>query len=865
VVAGLALLTSFAFAWQVARDFPRPPYSEPSRLFGTPEQLTVGDRRALDGLAEDLEAQGYREVPAGPPSPPSPPGPTAAALAAGSFRRAEDVLTVHLRRFPVPEGGPDGEGGGAPVEIRFKEGRIAALRVEGRETGRVMLEPPLLATYYGPDMGERRAVRVRDLPPNVVRAVLAAEDDGFSVHPGISVLGIGRAAWTNLREGEVRQGGSTITQQLVKNVYLGQDRNLWRKVKEAALAVLLEVRYGKDQILEAYLNEIYWGKSGSANLMGLGAAAHAYFGKEPSALTLAEAATLAGMIRAPADLEPVGHPEESRARRDDVLRRLAELEWVGKGEIEAALRQPLATAPQPAVARRLAPYVADAAAAEAEERFGIDDLDEGGWRLFSTIRWRDQTAAEAAVADTLRQLDKTERRSKRKTKEPLQAALISVDPGSGAVLAYVGGRDYAVSQFDRASHARRQAGSTAKPLIYATAFAEGIATPATPLLDSPIVVRTGDASWRPHNNDRSFHGQVTVRAALARSINIPSVRLALQVGLPRVIAAVHDFGIEGDLEPVPALALGAFEVTPRELATAYATLASGGLRPHVHLLSSAVDAAGEGSKRARGEEPAPARRVLRAQSAYLVTSILQGALDSGTAAGARSQGVRGRLAGKTGTTNGRRDNWFAGYSPDRATVVWVGYDDNRPTRLSGSSAALPLWSRFVRKVRPAGGWPDFEVPPGITTVEIDPATGKLATDACPERVTEVFPDWQVPAEPCPFHGPWGMDPWMQAQMQVAIDPRTGQPIELPAGSTVEVQVLDAASRSEGLDGLDETQGTIVLRPSRGSRAPVLGTTEPAFEPAPADTAEGYDVLSYEEEADWGEEVVEPPVGPGGVE
>ena len=884
-VLGLLLAVGLAFAWQLARDFPRPPYGEPSRLYAQPEQLTVGDLRDPAALAEDLAGQGYREVKG--------PGP----LRPGSFRRGEGTLTVRLRRFPTPAGTVSGR---TPVTISFQGQRVKALAAAGKETGRVELEPPLLATYYGPDVQERRSLQLADLPEEVVQAVLAAEDDAFFAHPGISVWSIGRAALANLREGDVRQGGSTITQQLVKNVYLGQERTLMRKLKEAALAVFIEARYGKRQILEAYLNEIYWGRSGSANVHGLGAAARAYFGKEPEALTLAEAATLAGMIRAPGDLSPIDHPAESKARRDEVLARLAELEWVDARRIAAARRAPLLPVPEPAVSRRLAPYFADAAAAEARQRFGIDDLTSGGYRLFSTLRWRDQRTAEAAVAATLARVGKGERTRRDDEGEeiPLQAALLSIAPEDGAVLAYVGGRDYAGSQFDRVSQARRQTGSTVKPLIYAAAFDEGVATPATPLRDSPIVVKVGSKRWQPHNNDRTFRGMVTARAALERSINIPTVRLALQIGLSRVIALVRDFGIEGELEPVPALALGSFEASPRELATAYATLASGGLRPSVHTLATVIGPDGEPLR--RGELPEP-RRVLRQQPAYLVTSILQGSLDHGTAAGARRQGVQGRLAGKTGTTNGRRDSWFAGYSPDRVTVVWLGYDDNARTRLSGSSAAVPLWSRFVRETRPAGGWPDVPVPPGITRVEIDPATGALATASCPWRVTEVFPDWQVPSEACPLHSPWGATPWqeaelgtewgMQGEMQDGLEgipygDGSEDPWQLPADSTVEIGV-------EPVDLGDQAgEGVIVLRPSRGPREPVLGVTEPPLAESPADedaTGVGGAVpvapiepaaepveppeaaepeeeptwIGFEESEDWAQDGSRPPANPGG--
>ncbi len=366
---------------------------------------------------------------------------------------------------------------------------------------------------------------------------------------------------------------------------------------------------------------------------------------------------------------------------------------------------------------------------------------------------------------------------KGKGKRKLQAALVSVDPRDGAILAWVGGRDYVKSQFDRVVQARRQVGSAFKPVVYAAALTEGVATPATLLKDSPIDVRIGTASWQPQNYDRSFRGWVTARTALEQSLNIPTVRVALQVGMPRVIELAQDDGARRrGLEPLPSLALGAFEVSPFELAEVYATLAAGGLRPAIHGLAAVLDR--QAASRSLGDElPAP-RRALPAQSAYLVTSMLQGVVDRGTAAAARGQGVDGPLAGKTGTTNDRRDNWFAGYSPDRVTVVWVGYDDNAPTDLSGARAALPIWSRFTAAVRPAGGYRDFPRPAGITQATVDPTTGQLATEFCPYRVTEIFPDWAVPNEICQRHSPGGNDQTADLSFgQSAIDPETGLPID----------------------------------------------------------------------------------------
>jgi len=795
VAAALLFVAGFVamgYLWRLSRQFPEAPFAQPSRLYGRAPQLAEGQPLAAADLADELEEQGYRKA--------------AGALQPGTYRRDGDRVAVHLRRFPTPEGWV----GGVPVEARFKGSRVATVRVEGRRVKSAVLEPPLLASFFGPELEERRPVALDELPELVVKAVLAAEDSSFFLHAGVSPTGIARALWVNLRGGTVQQGGSTITQQLVKNVYLSSERTLLRKAKEAAIAVMLEARYGKRKILEAYLNEIYWGRSGSANLIGLGAASRAYFGKDAAQLTVGEAAALAGMIRAPADYSPVAHAAEAAGRRDWVLQRMAELGWLSREESKRAQAEPLRTSPQRVEPRPIAPYFAGAAAAEARDRFGIDELDGEGYLLFSTLDRRDQKAAEAAVAAGLSGLEKGWEKGRRKAGRPLQAALISVDPQDGAIRAWVGGRDHAASQFDRVGQARRQAGSAFKPVVFAAAFSEAVATPATLLKDSPINVRTGTASWRPQNYDRGFRGWVTARTALEQSLNIPTIRLGLQVGLPQVVELAHSMGIEGDLEAVPSLALGALEASPRELAEVYSAFATGGLRPAIHGLAAVVDRGGEPVL--SEDLPAP-RRVLQPIAAYLVTSVLQGTLDRGTAAGARGQGVRGRLAGKTGTTNDRRDSWFAGYSPDRVTVVWVGYDNNERTRLSGARAALPIWSRFTAAVRPAGGYADFIPPAGVTLAMVDPMTGQLATPYCPWRVNEVFPEWDVPAEHCRRHGVGGEDLLADSGLgQSPIDPVTGQPLD-PYGTRW--------GGEEPWGETDQGSGTLVLTGSAGGPDPNL--------------------------------------------
>jgi penicillin-binding protein 1B len=825
--------------WKLVRQFPRAPFKQPTRLYAQVPHLAPGQRLTADEIAAQLADEGYREATPGLP------------LRRGTWRRAGDRIEVHLRRFPTP----DGMAGGAPVAIEVRGGRVARLAVAGRPARDVTLEPPLLASFYGPEVDERRPVSVDEVPDTIVKAMLAAEDDGFYIHPGVSPSGIARALWANLRGGSVQQGGSTVTQQLVKTLYLSRERTLERKAKEAVIAVILELRYSKRQILEAYLNEIYWGRSGPANVVGLGAAARAYFSKDADELSLSEAATLAAMIRGPSEYSPLEHPDRALVRRNWVLQRMGELGWLTPERVRSAQAAPLVTDPQTVEVHPFAPYFTKVAEAEARERFDLDELADEGYALFSTVRWRDQRQAEAAVTRELSTLEKGWEK-KHRGEDPLQAALISVDPRDGAIRAWVGGRDWSASQFDRVTQAKRQVGSAFKPVIYAAAFREAVATPATLLKDSPIVVRVGNDRWQPQNYDRGFRGWVTVRSALEQSLNIPAVRLSLQVGLGRVADLAHEMGFEGDIEARPSLALGAFEVTPYEMAEVYSTFASGGLRPSLHGIAAVRDRFGE---EILGDDLPTPRRVLPPQSVYLVTSILQGVVDHGTGAGLRSQGLSDPLAGKTGTTNDRRDSWFAGYAPDRVTVVWVGYDNNARTRLSGSRAALPIWGRFMAAVRPPAGYADFAPPSGMQRVTIDPTTGQLATAYCPYRTTELLPEWQVPTEVCRRHQPGGSgETWADMNLNGApLDPATGQPVAgvrwdpygledpVSGDGAMPASLEDAPFGPPGDDGIVEptipartfpphpvdvgetpvegavsTDGSILIRPSREETPPV---------------------------------------------
>jgi len=826
LAAGMAI--AVAGLWRVARRFPEAPYPQPSRLYGRSTELALGEPCRLAELAARLAHQGYEADPAGG---------GAGAEATGVFRLQGETLSVGLRRFPTPAGWD----GGKPLQVEAGGGRVTRLRLGGLPVARAALEPPLLASYYGPANEERWPVRLDELPAHVVQAVLAAEDDGFFHHSGLSPKAIVRAAWVDLRGGDLRQGGSTITQQLVKNVYLTRRRSLLRKTKEAVLAEIVELRHDKRSILEAYLNSSYWGHRGGVNLIGMGAAARAWFGKPPEELDLAEAAALAAMLRAPAEYAPPAHAATLRARRNRVLARLADLGWADRDETQRAQAAPLGAPADPLAARPQAPWFAELAAQEARQRFGIEDLAGGGYLLFSTLDADEQGHAEAALAAELAELAARSGRAEgaarleRPERRALEAALVSVDPRDGGILAYIGGRDFRRSQFDRLAQAHRPLGSVFKPVVYAAAFDRGVATPATLLDDSPVLVRTGGALWEPQNYDRGFRGWVTAGDALEQSLNVPTVRLALAVGLQRIAGLAEDMGLGSAPAAVPALALGAVEASPLAVARAYATLATLGLRPTLHGLDAVRDRYGIVLA---GDEVPPPRRVLAAPAAYQVTSLLQGAIDHGTASGVRRQGLRDPLAGKTGTTSERRDNWFAGYSADRVTVVWVGYDDDSETRFSGATAAVPLWSRFMAAVRPPGGFPGFSTPAGLVEASFDPSSGAFAPPDCPREASKLGPD----GEAAPLATCRRLPRWTEA---AAVLPSSG-PREVSAtaaGLRLDAGSADAFSRGRMAgDGHAASPGGVSW-PLAGQRdwapgeAAAARAADPSLPPNPAGSAE----------------------------
>ncbi|HEX7125511.1 MAG TPA: PBP1A family penicillin-binding protein [Thermodesulfobacteriota bacterium] len=711
----------------------------PSKVFAAPVALYPGaDIGRLD-LTGKLRRLNYR------PAPPTGP------LEPGQYRRGPSGLDLHLHDTPYP-GRPDG-----PSIVRLElAGQVVTNVLDprsGDELAVVELEPELITELFDTTREDRTLVTFDQLPTALVDALVAIEDTRFHEHFGLDWRGIARAAYRNLRAGRIAEGGSTLTQQLVKNVFLTEERTFLRKINEAIIAVMLERRYSKRQILEFYANEVYLGQAGPTAIHGFGEASRYYFGKDVSKLTVGESALLAGMVRAPNALNPVTNPKRAKARRNVVLNRMLDTGVLAKADYLAALSEPVDV--KPAVVKgNDAPYFVDFLRAQLNEIYPREVLTSEGLRVYTTLdldlQHRAQAALDRGLARLERQFPKLRRDDPAKA---LQGAVIVLSPQTGAIRAMVGGREYGTSQFNRATQARRQPGSTFKPILYAAAFSPGengappAFTPATMVDDTPITLQVGDTTWRPENYDRKFRGRVSVRTAIEQSLNASAVRVAQEIGLARVIATARALGVESPLKEVPALALGASEVTVLEMASAYATLANSGLRSRPIAVRDVADRTGALIER----RPYELETALPAEVAYVVTHVLEGVLDRGTGAAARRMGLEGAAAGKSGTTSDYRDAWFAGYTPEAVVIVWVGFDDGTPINLTGSQAALPIWVEVMREAQGGRAAGPFPVPPGVTFATIDPATGFLATSACPDRLDEAFVAGTEPTGTCPIH------------------------------------------------------------------------------------------------------------------
>lgn len=722
----LGLVAGFLAAWLwyldgvIVERMEGQRFAYPSRVYARPLELYPGLPLAPRALEHELVAAGYRQA-ADAPRP-------------GTYQRSGDRFRIHRRAFRLPDEALEAR----VLEVSLDAGAVRRLTgADGRSLDIERLEPALIGRIYPAHGEDRRHVPLESVPPLLVETLLAVEDRSFRRHPGLDFSAIVRAAWANLRAREVVQGGSTLTQQLVKNFFLTRQRTFTRKLNEALMALLLERRYDKDVILETYLNEIYLGRDGRHAVHGIGRGAEHWFGREPGDLEADQIALLVGMIRAPSLYDPRVHPDRALARRYRVLRIMAERGLVEPAAAAQLAGRDLAVTPYSAGPGGRYGDFLGLVQKELADDYRRSDLQARGLAIFTGLDPWAQQAAESALAAALPEAE-------RRAGQPpgsLQAALVLSAANTGEVLALMGAREPGAGGFNRALSARRPVGSLLKPLVYLRALADPSRfTLATPLSDEPVTVTLDDGrTWSPGNFRGEYHGIVTVLEALAFSYNAATVRLGMTLGMNEVVATLEALGVERELPPYPSLLLGAAGFSALEMAQLYQALAAGGYPTRLRAVRAVLDGEGRALKR----YPLELEGARWPQAAFLVTRALQHAVAQGTGSAlVRHLGSGMRAAGKTGTSNDGRDAWFAGYTGSHLAVVWVGRDDNRPASLTGAGAALPVFGDLLRRIptHPL----DPRPPAGLTEAWVVPDGSGLADADCPGAVRVPFVEGSVP-------------------------------------------------------------------------------------------------------------------------
>jgi penicillin-binding protein 1B len=739
LIAQFVLMTAFSvvslhyynrFASEIDARLSNNSLDNAVEILTAPFTVSVGDRLPVSDLIDYLHSAGYQQ--------------SSAEENRGASFRVDGNAVVVLPGDPAIM-----QPGVGPVRIQVdKVGRIVSLTsaTTGEPLSSAAIEGRMLASVREGDRRKKIPVDFAEIPEKLRNAIIAAEDRRFFSHSGVDWRGVGRALKADMDQGEFVQGGSTITQQIIKNNFLTTDRTLKRKLKEAAMAIILELRLTKEQIFTHYCNSVYLGHSGTFAINGFGQGAQVYFERDLNELTLAQSAFLAGLICAPNRYS--AHRDQARAieRRNLVLDAMVETEAITRGEADAAKAEPLQIKKHEIQDDDGTSYFIDYVQRFVEGRFSSVRLSSRN-QITTTMDPRLQRAAYEAVTRQTEKLDKAlaGQAHKGDQREPVQAALVALDAHTGEVLAMVGGRSYDESQLNRATDAKRQPGSAFKPFVYATALSSRSFTAASLLSDRPQTFKYdgGHAEYSPSDYHGGFTNRnVTLREALTRSLNVPTVELAMSTGLTKVAQVAEASGLDRP-RVYPSMALGTSEVTPLQLAAAYTAFANKGtaLRPTPVKSISGTKATAERVGTSTADVFSP-------QVAYLMTNLMQGVVDQGTASQLRGMGLKGAIAGKTGTSN---DGWFVGYTPKIVCVAWVGFDDNRDLKMKASDAALPMWADFMTQaleLRASLRGGSFERPSGIVAVDIDPVTGCLADDLSFARRTELFIAGTEPSSPC---------------------------------------------------------------------------------------------------------------------
>jgi penicillin-binding protein 1B len=710
------------------------PFANTSMLYAAPQPVMLGEQTGPDEIADYLRRAGYTE---------------SNRNRLGWYHVRPDAVEINP--------GPDAyDNEGAVIKIdRGKVIQIISLR-DHTERTEYDLEPEPITNLFDQKREKRRLVRFADIPKVMVNAVLSAEDKHFFQHAGFDPMGIARAIIVDVEGHRGMQGASTITQQLARTLWLGPERGWRRKIPETLITMHLEQQLTKQQIFEDYANAIDLGHQGSFAIHGFGEAANVYLGKELADVNAADAALLAGLIQAPVGRNPFHYPDRARNRRNVVLKAMHENGYLTEQEFQDAAASPLRVV-QGASESTDAPYFVDLVNDTLQNRFQDYDLQNNSYRVYTTLDMNLQRDAVEAIRIGIQETDaQWKRRSKKYGTDEMplaQVAMVVLDTETGKVKALVCGRSYGTSQLNHCV-AKRQPGSSFKPFVYTAAFSEAlkeggqVITPATTVVDEPTTFMYNDKPYEPADFGNEYAGTVTLRRALAHSLNVPAVKVAEMIGYDKVAATARAVGLNLDIQPTPAIALGAYEVMPIEIAGAYTVFPNGGILKKPGYIDSIRDQQGHPIFQNQPQDkPAIDPRV-----AYLMVNMMEEVMRTGTAAGVRSRGFVLPAAGKTGTS---RDGWFAGFTSKLICVVWVGFDDNRDFKLEGARSALPIWTEFMKRAhqhRQYRNVHEFEAPEGVVTADIDADNGLLATPGCPKVRSEVFIAGTQPVEACPLHG-----------------------------------------------------------------------------------------------------------------
>ena len=727
VLSGFALYLDIT----VRMQFEGKRWAMPARVYARPLELYPGMKMRPEQLGMELAMLDYR-VTTDPQDP-------------GSYRYQDEEFILVTRPFKFW----DEAQASLPLQARFDSGHLIALtnRASGQPVSLARLDPVLIGGIYPAHNEDRVLVKFDEIPSPLIKGLIATEDRQFYSHHGFSLRGMARALVSTISGGGV-QGGSTLTQQLVKNFFLTPERTLRRKFTEVLMSMLLELHYSKDEILEAYANEIYLGQDSNRAIHGFGLASHFYFDRPLSKLDIRQAALLVGLVKGPSFYDPRRQPARALARRNLVLQEMRKMDFITQAQFLEARAAPLGVVEKPPEGTSLYPAFVELVHRQLRRDYREDDLRSEGLLIFTTLDPLVQTSAERALTSRLSQLEK----DRRLPLKSLEGAVVVSHSQNGEVQALVGGRNTRYEGFNRALDAARPVGSLMKPVIYLTALERpGSYTLATLLDDSPLVWRErGTSDWEPQNYDKEFHGQVPLRMALANSYNVSSARLGLALGVSHIMDNAHRLGIERELKTYASSLLGADSLSPLEVTQMYQVFASGGFRVPLRAIREVLMADGQPLQR----YPLSVEQVVEPAPAYLITYALQSVVQDGTAV-ALNKYLPADLhpAGTTGTTNDLRDSWFAGYTGDRLAVVWVGRDDNQPINMTGAGGAMTVWGEMMARLDP-----DPLIPPLPENIEftwVDPATGLRADSNCQGAVELPFIRGSEPSKtvPCAANAP----------------------------------------------------------------------------------------------------------------